>query len=109
MAFPKNTHTTSQVEVDAILNDIAYQIENNSCPTFGDNVVAIIKSYCNYESLPSVWTSKVKLYHKDAIRKAIPIIKENGWFVWGETDYENKLTIWVTKTDIQPHPWFGRM
>lgn len=46
---------------------------------------------------------------KDAIRKAIPIIKENGWFVWGETDYENKLTIWVTKTDVRPHPWYGRM
>lgn len=109
MAFPKNKHTINQSEVDAILNDIIYQIENDSCPTFGDNVVAIIKSYCNYDSLPSVRLSKDKYYHKDAIRMAIPTIKENGWFVWGETDYENKLTIWVTKTDVQPHPWFSRM
>ena len=109
MAFPKNTHTTSQAEVDAILNDIAHQIENDSCPTFGDNVVAIIKSYRNYDCLPSVRLSKDKFYHKDAIRKVIPTIKENGWFVWGETDYENTLTIWVTKTDVQPHPWFRRM
>lgn len=109
MAFPKNTHTTSLNEVDAILSDIAYQTENHSNPTFGDNVVAIIKSYRNYDSLPSVRSSKDKFYHKDAIRMAIPTIKENGWFVWGETDYENKLTIWVTKTDVQPHPWFGRM
>lgn len=109
MAFPKNKHTINQNEVDAILNDIIYQIENDSCPTFGDNVVAIIKSYCNYDSLPSVRLSKDKFYHKDAIRMAIPTIKENGWFVWGETDYENKLTIWVTKTDVQPHPWFSRM
>ena len=109
MNFPKNNHTTNQNEVEQILNDVIYQIENHSNPTFGDNVVAIIKSYCNYDRLPTIWTSKDKFYHKDAIRMAIPIIKENGWFIWGETDYENKLTIWVTKTDVQPHPWFSRM
>ena len=109
MNFPKNNHTTNQNEVEQILNDVIYQIENHSNPTFGDNVVAIIKSYCNYDRLPTIWTSKDKFYHKDAIRMAIPTIKENGWFIWGETDYENKLTIWVTKTDVQPHPWFSRM
>ena len=76
MAFPKNKHTINRNEVDAILNDIVYQIENDSCPTFGDNVVAIIKSYCNYESLPSVRLSKDKFYHKDAIRMAIPTITD---------------------------------
>lgn len=109
MAFPKNNYTISQEEVDAILNHVIYQIENDSNPTFGDNVVAIIQSYCDYDKLPSIRTNKDKFYHKDAIRQAIPTIKENGWFIWGETNYEDQWTIWVTKTNVQPHPWFSRI
>ena len=102
MNFPKNRTTTSSSEVTLILEDVIKQIEKHST----SNVVACIKSYRNYDSLPTTYCHDKPLYHKDAIREAIKTIIENGWYVWEYTDYEDVLDIWVTRTNVRPHSWF---
>lgn len=110
MKLPKNNYTTSNKEVEMILTDVANQIKDkNSNATFGSNVVARIMSYADYDRIPSAVNTINRYYHKDAIRLAIATIKEMGWYVWGHTNYENALTIWVTKAPEKPHIWFSRM
>lgn len=104
MDFPKNTTITSSNEVTLILEDVIKQIESH--PT--SNVVAYIKSYKNYDSLPNTSYRNQIFYHKDAIREALKTIIENGWYAWEHTDYEDVLDIWVTRTDVRPHSWFKK-
>lgn len=97
-------------EVEEILNDVANQISDpNSNSTFGSDVVARIESYRNYDSRPSNASSWKKFYHRDAILRAIPTIKTNGWYVWSHEDYEGVLSVWVTKSSVCPHDWYSRM
>ena len=105
MDFPKNITTTSTNEVEDILEDVIRQIEKHKT----SNIVAYIKSYRNSEGMPSCTRNGEPLYHKDAIRVAIKTILENGWFVWEHTDYEDVLSIWVTRTDVRPHSWYRKV
>lgn len=110
MNFPKNNYSVNLKEVEEILTDVARQIEDpNSNKTFGSDVVARIKSYRNYNSRPSNANSWETFYHRDAILRAVPTIKANGWCVWSHEDYEGVLSVWVTKSSICPHDWYSRM
>ena len=48
----------------------------------------------------------VKHYNKDAIYKAIEYIKQSNYYCWYHIDYESQLSIWITRRNICPHPWY---
>lgn len=110
MEFPKNIYKVNHDEVEEILNEVAAQIKDeNSNKTRGKDVVARIGSYRNYESAPSQPHWGIKCHHKDAILEAVKEIKKNGWHCWYHFDYEQVLSVWVTKSDVRPHPWYSKM
>jgi hypothetical protein len=81
---------------------VARQIVKNESNK--NDVKARIDGYRNHE--PWNGNSTSSWFNKDAIRKAIKVIKEHGWRCWEYTDYQNDLSIWITASGIRPHPWY---
>lgn len=105
MDFPTNNYLTSEREVEAILACVARQIaDKESNKTFGEDVKARIHGYSNYK--PFDGASDTSWFNKDAIRKAIKVIKQHGWRCWEHTDYQSELSIWITASGVRPHPWY---
>jgi hypothetical protein len=104
MDFPINNYRTSEEEVKAILECVAKQIADpKSNETFGEDVVARIFGSERYIKYPN---PESRTFNKDAVRRAVREIKQHGWRCWEHTDYEDKLTIWVTASGNRPHPWY---
>lgn len=56
------------------------------------------------------WSNGDKnLFNNDAIQKAIPYIKDAGYFVWHHTNASGQDYYWFTVRDVCPHQWYRRL
>lgn len=58
---------------------------------------------CGYGTKDSVFVPQ------DVCPCVVAKFKNMGYYVWSNSDYQNRVTYWVTCHDIRPHPWFGRL
>ena len=101
MDFPTNNYLISEKEVELALLCVAKQIKHAEEES---DVKARVFGYRDYRPFRG---GRHDHFNKDALRRAIRIIKEHGWHCWEHTDCEDELTIWVTASGMCPHKWFS--
>lgn len=115
MELKKNIQRTAE-EIEDMANDaitmikeinngdimcIFYESPKPNAPHYQDRKIDCYES--DYGTRESVFIPQ------DVVFCVIAKFKEMGYFVWQESDYRNRTTYWVTRHNIQPHPWFRQV